>query len=242
MNSALNPSSLQPHIPPGLHVCTNAYGDLQLVGDITSVDFSEAAAFIKAYGESARRGAWLQIPFTTEGVRLLAFAQSVGFTLAHSVRDNIITLQCWRQDGMNPTPAGPITDCGACALVIDSRGRLLCIRERFDKSGKWHCPGGHVDAGEDFVTAAVREAWEETGVKCSALGVVGTHHLTLPLVPLQLDSAQVSPERRALAEQSCRFGCLHHGVYVLCFAVGEEEEGGGAVALSADAAEISECR
>jgi 8-oxo-dGTP pyrophosphatase MutT (NUDIX family) len=51
----------------------------------------------------------------------------------------------------------------ASAFVMDkSRSRLLLIHH--GKLGLWLQPGGHVDDGEDVLTAAVREVREETGV------------------------------------------------------------------------------
>jgi 8-oxo-dGTP pyrophosphatase MutT (NUDIX family) len=39
-----------------------------------------------------------------------------------------------------------------------------------DRNNKWCFPGGGVKRGEDAVAAAVRECWEETGIKCKAVG------------------------------------------------------------------------
>jgi 8-oxo-dGTP pyrophosphatase MutT (NUDIX family) len=223
------------NIPIGLHVVSNAYGDLQIVGDITLVPYDEATSFLQRYAKAATRGAWLLLPFTADGIKLLHVAWGAGFRRAHSARNNVITLQCWNRDEPNPTPTDAFTDVGAGAFVVDKHGRLLGIRERYDKSGRWHCPGGHCDAGESFVDAAVREAWEETGVRCTAIGVVGARHLP-SLPPVKPDPATAALERLAHAEQSCRFGCANLGVFVLCYACGD------GIDLSADASEISETR
>ena len=51
----------------------------------------------------------------------------------------------------------------ASAFVVDgSRSRLLLIHHA--RLGGWLQPGGHVDPGEDVLTAAMREVREETGV------------------------------------------------------------------------------
>ena len=51
----------------------------------------------------------------------------------------------------------------ASAFVIDpSHSRLLLIHHA--KLDRWMQPGGHIDAGEDVLAAAIREVEEETGV------------------------------------------------------------------------------
>lgn len=39
-----------------------------------------------------------------------------------------------------------------------------------DRENKWVFPGGGVKRGESAEKAAVREVWEETGIKCKAIG------------------------------------------------------------------------
>lgn len=55
----------------------------------------------------------------------------------------------------------------AAVAVLDPRGWLL-MQERGDDAlhdpGRWGYPGGDLEDGEDFVTAAVRELAEETGL------------------------------------------------------------------------------
>lgn len=54
----------------------------------------------------------------------------------------------------------------AVALVRDGEGRLLYTRRRYPpEPGGWCFPGGGVEAGESAEEAAVREVWEETGVR-----------------------------------------------------------------------------
>ncbi len=52
----------------------------------------------------------------------------------------------------------------ASAIIIQD-GKLLLVQESHpDFYKKWNFPGGRVDEGEDFETAAKREAKEEAGV------------------------------------------------------------------------------
>jgi ADP-ribose pyrophosphatase YjhB (NUDIX family) len=65
-----------------------------------------------------------------------------------------------------PTPF-PVGD----AAVIDSRGRILLMQRADDH--QWAMPGGGLEVGETPAAGVVREAFEETGVRCQAIALVG---------------------------------------------------------------------
>ncbi|WP_128003285.1 NUDIX domain-containing protein [Piscinibacter defluvii] len=56
-------------------------------------------------------------------------------------------------------------------LAHDGAGRILLVQDRDD--GQWTCPGGIVEPFELPADAALREAWEETGVEVRLTGIVG---------------------------------------------------------------------
>lgn len=50
---------------------------------------------------------------------------------------------------------------GTGAIIVNSEGKILIGK---GNDGKWQLPGGHVEPGEDFEAAMLREVQEETGL------------------------------------------------------------------------------
>ncbi len=57
----------------------------------------------------------------------------------------------------------PFIQTGAAIIIRNEEGKIL-LQERTDRN-KWGLPGGCQDLGEDLRITAVREAYEETGIK-----------------------------------------------------------------------------
>ena len=57
----------------------------------------------------------------------------------------------------------PFIQTGAAIIIRNEEGKIL-LQERTDRN-KWGLPGGCQDLGEDLRNTAVREAYEETGIK-----------------------------------------------------------------------------
>jgi len=75
------------------------------------------------------------------------------------------------------------------AVVLDDQDRCLLIRRsRACRNfvGKWEWPGGKVDPGEDFATAVLREAEEETGLRIEIIGLAGATQFEMPKVKVVL--------------------------------------------------------
>lgn len=62
-------------------------------------------------------------------------------------------------------------------IIFNEEGKILLLQrsnEEGDKlSNMWGVPGGHVDLGEEFIDAAKRELWEESGITCNDLEEIG---------------------------------------------------------------------
>lgn len=67
----------------------------------------------------------------------------------------------------------PIILCGAGVIVINSREEIL-LQHRIDND-LWGLPGGAVELGETVEQAAIREVFEETGVKVKSLKLLGVY-------------------------------------------------------------------
>ena len=211
----------------------NPYGDLQTT---RPAEFSRDPLVFERQLEglllnpSAVRGVWLRLPYR-ECAALLPVLSRRNFFPHHWEADTgFLVLQAWLPTSPNPTPRHSHVDLGCGALVVNRFGQLLGICERFDEDKKWGVPGGHLDPGEDWLTCGAREATEETGVACVALGICGIHEAQMPWSrPPQLEpltDAQLGADEHCL-----RWGSTHTGVYVLCYATSE--------ALSPDPAEVS---
>ena len=61
----------------------------------------------------------------------------------------------------------------ASGIVFNANGEIL-LEKRAD-NGWWGLPGGNVDVGESVPQAAVREIWEETGIRARIRRLVGIY-------------------------------------------------------------------
>jgi 8-oxo-dGTP diphosphatase len=64
----------------------------------------------------------------------------------------------------------------AVGVVAERDGAILLTRRNHEpKLGAWSFPSGYVDAYEDVQQAAVRETWEETGIRIRIKRLLGVY-------------------------------------------------------------------
>ena len=62
------------------------------------------------------------------------------------------------------------------AIIIRNENKEILLQERTDRN-MWGLPGGCQELGEDLRETAIREAYEETGIKLNIENLVLTHTL-----------------------------------------------------------------
>jgi 8-oxo-dGTP diphosphatase len=104
-----------------------------------------------------------------------------------------------------PEPGGGRPEAGvfglAAAVFAQREGKILILkRGGGELTGAWYLPGGTVDKGEDFETAAVRELFEESGLTPNGpLSLIG-------LVPMRVYGRDAM---QAVYAADCAEGDVH---------------------------------
>lgn len=134
---------------------------------------SRLASSLSHWQAEGLKSCMLKLPI--EQAALAAVAAEHGFVFHHVPLDNPrhVVLKRWLQDGMvDKVPPFATHQVGVAGMCLDPSGQILLVKEWRDGEGNdrvpslnWKLPGGLLDAGESFGEAAVRETWEETGVR-----------------------------------------------------------------------------
>ncbi|NP_001277973.1 nucleoside diphosphate-linked moiety X motif 6 isoform 1 [Mus musculus] len=130
----------------------------------------DAAAFrrllqaaIQQWRSEGRIAAWLHIPILQS--HFIAPAASLGFCFHHA-KPHSSTLTLWLGEGPSRLPGYATHQVGVAGAVFDvSTRKVLVVQDRNKLKNMWKFPGGLSEPGEDIADTAVREVFEETGVK-----------------------------------------------------------------------------
>ncbi|KAJ6668785.1 hypothetical protein lerEdw1_012269 [Lerista edwardsae] len=118
---------------------------------------------IKQWKAKGHIAVWLHVPILQS--RFIAAAAEQGFSFHHAEADSA-TLTLWLADGCSRLPCYATHQLGVAGAVLDANtGKVLVVQDRNKTTNVWKFPGGLSEPGEDIGQTAVREVFEETGVK-----------------------------------------------------------------------------
>ncbi|KAM6075720.1 nucleoside diphosphate-linked moiety X motif 6 [Chlamydotis macqueenii] len=155
----------------GLTARPDKFGGVSLdLADLRRPLRLEPAAFgrwlreaVARWREEGRLAVWLRVPIFQSG--LSAAAASQGFAFHHAERSSS-TLTLWLGEGPSRLPGYASHQVGVAGAVLDeSTGKVLVVQDRHKTLNAWKFPGGLSNPGEDIGDTAVREVFEETGIK-----------------------------------------------------------------------------
>ncbi len=80
----------------------------------------------------------------------------------------------------------------SCAIAILGGGIVMLRRGIEPQKGRWVFPGGFVDRGETVHDAAVREFWEEVGLRVTLTGILDVYSFPGDEVAVAVYAAEVA--------------------------------------------------
>ncbi|XP_032872233.1 nucleoside diphosphate-linked moiety X motif 6 [Amblyraja radiata] len=118
---------------------------------------------IVGWKAEGRVAVWLHVPILQS--RFIPAAAHQGFTFHHAEKDHSV-LALWLAMGESRLPSYATHQVGVAGAVLDEvTGKVLVVQDKNKTKNAWKFPGGLSDPGEDIGETAVREVFEETGIR-----------------------------------------------------------------------------
>ncbi|XP_072170800.1 nucleoside diphosphate-linked moiety X motif 6-like [Diadema setosum] len=143
--------------------------------DLTSQSIGDASFdsvldnSVAAWRRDGCNAVWLHVPIHQS--HLIVVAARRGFTYHHA-EDDLAVLSLWLQEGPSRLPAFASHTVGVAGLVLNEETRELLMIQDKNALSRWKFPGGFASLAEDIPETAMREVYEETGIKTEFQGVL----------------------------------------------------------------------
>jgi 8-oxo-dGTP pyrophosphatase MutT (NUDIX family) len=168
----------------------NHYGDTVFTIDPEAPSAEVVRQLSRELATNVPRGALLTLESRDSQERLLSEAVKLGFRV-YSVKGEAVTLRYWAQPGADKIFCGPFTATSAAGMVVDARGKILFVRQRYAGSGaRMVLPAGYTDPGESVAECAAREVFEETGIRAEVVSLLLIREMQRHENPLYSTSMQ----------------------------------------------------
>ncbi|XP_062874817.1 nucleoside diphosphate-linked moiety X motif 6 [Trichomycterus rosablanca] len=150
-----------------LPATVDSYGGVtvrELPADVTEATFSHLLReSVHVWRSEGRVAVWLHVPLRC--IRLAGVAALQGFKFHHANGDEAV-LSLWTGQGESRLPNYATHQVGVAGAVVDEPGgKVLVVQDKNKTKNAWKFPGGLSNPGENIGDTAVREVFEETGVR-----------------------------------------------------------------------------
>jgi 8-oxo-dGTP diphosphatase len=132
-------------------------------------------ASLATWTEAGYKLAWLSLPI--EHAAYVPHAVAAGFVFHNANARALMLTRQLKANAFVPSDASHFI--GAGAVVLNEARELLVVVERYhakDRPNFFKLPGGLIDPGEHLADGAMREVFEETGVRTRFESVVCFRH------------------------------------------------------------------